>query len=1157
MINSENKPEENSKTPDGSIPEMVTRVRKFYEELGREDVKAVQEWEENERKLREADAKIEPKPNANEEPKEEIKPAVKEDAKPEVKVEPNTKEELSLDAKDKAKDASIEEIKPAVKEDAKPEVKIEPNKTDELLMDAKDKAKDASIEEIKPAVKEDAKPEVKVEPNTKEELSLDAKDKAKDASKEEIKPAVKEDAKPEVKVEPNIKDEILFDAKDNVNNELKKEIKPVVSDEAKVKSETKDELPPDAKDKDKDKPETDIKDEVKQEVKVDSNPEKEIEKMNVSFHSISQNDMAKTFNVNSETGLDSAEIQNRLNTFGRNVITHEKKKNPWIILLQQFRSPIVYLLLVAAGLSFFFKEWLEGIAIIIVILINALIGFFMEFQANRSMETLKKLGVISTRVLRNGKISEINLEEIVPGDMVYLEAGDMAPADLRIIKSSQLMLDESSLTGESIPVEKKVGVLPENTPLAERTNMLYKGTSVTKGNTYAMVANIGMKTELGKIANLIQSADQAVTPLEKKLEEFSKKLIKITVVLVIIIFATGLLNGKKWLVMMETSIALAVAAIPEGLPIVATLALAQGMLKMARQNVLVKKLSAVETLGGTNVICTDKTGTLTQNKIEVKTISTETGKIELNENQKLAEIKTNEIMIKIAVLCNTAILNKEGKESGDPLETGLLKFVKQQGISISDMKKKYPVKKEEPFSSETKIMSTMCQTENGYTIYAKGAVEELIKYCTCIFDGEQEILLDNTKKQHWLNQAEQMAASGLRVIAGAFKNTNDKSAKLLTDLTFCGLFGMIDPPREDVFDAIKECKTAGIKVIMITGDHPATAKNIALKLGIITDQNQSAIIGKDMNDYEQLSESEKDTWMKTDVFARVSPKQKLDLVTVLQDHKYIVGMTGDGVNDAPALKKADIGIAMGERGTQVAQDVADMILKDNSFSSIVHAIKQGRIIFENIRKFVIYLLSCNISELLIVSISSVLNLHFQLVALQILYINIITDVLQALALGITSGSDLIMQQPPRNTEEPIIDNKRWWAIIYYSIIISISSIGAVFISHYTAHRVEAFDPILCNNVLFFTLIFTQLLHVFNMGSGQIPFFKTEVFRNKYIWYASFVCIAIIMLTYFIEAVRNVLGIYLMSVTDWGIAIGMSFFSLIIIQLSQKLKIVHQ
>lgn len=840
-------------------------------------------------------------------------------------------------------------------------------------------------------------------------------------------------------------------------------------------------------------------------------------------------------------GLTSDEAKKRLFEFGKNIIEQETKKNAFLIFLSQFNNPIVYLLLFAAGMSFFFKEWLDGIAILVVLLINSCIGFYMEFQADRSMEALKKLSTVSTKVFRDGALIEINCEEIVPGDVVYLEAGDMVTADARIIKSSQLLVDESSLTGESIPVEKQEAQPNENAPIGERTNMLYKGTCLTKGNSYALVTAIGMMTELGKIARLVQSADQSVTPLEKKLEEFSRMLIKITVAIVVVIFIAGLLNGQKIIEMLETSIALAVAAIPEGLPIVATLALAQGMLKMARQNVIVKKLSAVETLGGTNVICTDKTGTLTQNKIEVSNIQS----------------NNLEIMMKIAVLCNTATISKEGKETGDPLETALLKFVMKQNIIIDELRKKYPVEKEEPFSSETKIMSTLCKTENGFTVYSKGAVEEILKRCTHSLDANGVVTMNETVGTEWLTKAEQMAALGLRVIGGTYKNTDKSDKEISQGLIFTGLFGMIDPPRADVFEAISECKDAGINVVMITGDHPSTAKNIALQLGIISNENTGAIIGKEMNEYERLSEEEKNHWANSHVFARVNPKQKLDLVHVFQEKDFVVAMTGDGVNDAPALKKADIGIAMGMNGTQVAQEVADMILKDNSFTSIVRAIKQGRIIFENIRKFVIFLLSCNISELLVIATASALNLHFQLFPLQILFINIITDVLPALALGITEGSDSIMKLPPRNIEEPIIDKKRWWTITYYSIIISISSLGAVYISHYTVHNTPGFDPVLCNNIIFFSLIFSQLFHVFNMGSDGTSFFKTEVLRNKYVWYAVLASLAILTLCYLTPFVRNALDIHIMTFADWVIAISMGLFSLMIIQLSRKLKIVQQ
>ncbi|MBN8577935.1 MAG: cation-translocating P-type ATPase [Cytophagales bacterium] len=876
-------------------------------------------------------------------------------------------------------------------------------------------------------------------------------------------------------------------------------------------------------------------------------------------HSRPTEEVLQSLEADGTVGLGPEAVAQRLQQFGNNSITREKKKSLWLMFLRQFNSPIVYLLILAAGLSFFFQEWLDGSAILVVILINSIIGFYMEYQAERSMEALKKLSVLPAKVIRNGEMKEINAEELVPGDLIFMEAGDMVPADGRIVRSSQLQVDEAALTGESIPVEKKTDTLSESTTLAERTNMVYKGTFVTKGNTYCITTGTGMQSELGKIASLVQSAEQAATPLEKKLEQFSKKLIKVTVALVVIIFFAGILNGQHILEMLETAIALAVAAVPEGLPIVATLALAQGMMKMARHNVIVKKLSAVETLGGTNVICTDKTGTLTQNKIEVHVIVTPSGKYDVSNGTKIdSGDPAFQRVLACSVLCNTAALGINGSETGDPLEVGLLKFAIAQGTSIEAMRKENAVVQEEPFSSETKVMATRHQTIEGKSlIYAKGAAEELLDRCTYVINGTEEFELHGALKKNLLLEAEKLSASGYRVIAAATRMANSGDNPLASGLVFAGLIGMIDPPRADVFDAVKECKSAGIKVIMITGDHPATAENIGRQLGILDQGDRPVMTGRDMRDYGHLSESEKDNWVETTVFARVSPKQKLDLVSVLQDRKHIVGMTGDGVNDAPALKKSDIGIAMGLRGTQVAQEVADMVLKDDSFSSIVLAIRQGRIIFDNIRKFVIFLLSCNLSELFVIAVASVLNLHFQLFPLQILYINIITDVLPALALGVTAGGASIMKQPPRNTEEPIIDTQRWTAIIFYSVIITLTTLGAVLISHYTVHKTETWNPELCNNILFFTLIFSQILHVFNMNAVGSKFFTSEVMKNRYVWYAVLACLVLLFISYQIEVVRRALDIFPMSKEDWMISVGMSLLSLVVIQIVKSLKLVRQ
>ena len=881
---------------------------------------------------------------------------------------------------------------------------------------------------------------------------------------------------------------------------------------------------------------------------------------------VDQGTVLMKFHADNEAGLSSAEAKRRLSLSGYNKIESGKKISPFRILINQFVSPFVLLLAIAAGLSFFFEEWLDGIAIIAVIVINAIIGFLMEFQAERSMEALKKLTLVPARVLRDGKLTEIPSEEIVPGDILFVESGDMITADGRLIRASQLQTDESALTGESLPVEKRPGPVSEKVPLAERTNMLYKGTFVSKGNGYAVVVNTGMSTELGAIARMVQQADQAATPLEKKIQLFSKKLIWITVALLIVIFAAGLLNGKPFVEMLETSIALAVAAIPEGLPIVATLALAFGMLRMARHNVIVKKLSSVETLGGTNVICTDKTGTLTQNKIEVAFLQVNDAASRINVEVANESIRLDEASIanlpayvhlhRIAALCNTATYHYDGqseKESGDPLEVGLLKMVYFSATKPEEHHRLFPKIDEVPFSSDTKIMATLHENNSGFYIAAKGAVEELLACCTSVLERNETIQLTEEKRKQWLSRAEKQAKAGLRMLAFAFRNSIERENNFFHHLTLAGLIGFIDPPRPEVPAALEECKSAGIKVVMITGDHPATAKNIAIQLGLANEDDE-VIHCNSMRPYNELTDEEKERWMNASVFARVSPKHKLDLVTLYQKKKMVVGMTGDGVNDAPALKKADIGIAMGQRGTQVAQDVADMVLKDDAFSSIVLAVKQGRAIFENIRKFVIFLLSCNLSELLIIATASVLNLHFQLFPLQILFINLVTDVLPALALGVTEAAPHIMQRKPYSSEVSIIDKKRWSAIFVYSTIIAITSIGGVFASHELLHGQETYNKELCNNILFYTLIFSQILHVLNMSFEKgVAFHKSEVFTNRYVWYAIAGCIIITMFSYWIVPVRNVLEVTIYGWKDWSIIILFSLLSLFIIQLFKRMQ----
>ena len=825
--------------------------------------------------------------------------------------------------------------------------------------------------------------------------------------------------------------------------------------------------------------------------------------------------------------------------------------------MSQFASAMVVLMLLAAGVSFFLREWLDGGAILAVMVVNAGIGYYMEMQAAVSMQALQQLSLVPARVIRDGTLTEINAEGVVPNDLLFLEAGDMVPADARLLDAAQLLVNESALTGESLPAEKQVGEVAAELPPAEQTNAVFKGTSVAKGNAHAVVTATGMRTELGRIAHLVQTAEQAASPLEEKLAVFTRTLIKVTVGLVVVVFAAGIINGQHWLEMLETSIALAVAAVPEGLPIVATLALAQGMLRMTRHRVIVKKLSAVETLGGTTVICTDKTGTLTENRITVTGLITPARELDAANLPAPASPLAPDVeaALRAAVLCNTAEVDfaaDAAAETGDPLETGLLKFAHAAGADVAALRATYPKQAEEPFSSETKLMATRHAGAGTTpaTVYAKGAAEELLTRCTALLLATGRAPLDDATRRQWLTRADALAATGLRVLGVAYKETDAPAPQLLTELVFVGLFTMLDPPRPDVAPAIAEAQAAGIRVVMITGDHPAAARNIAQRLGILAPDaaSDSVLTGQAMGPYEQLDGPARQRWASTTVFARVSPQQKLELIRVLQDAGQVVGMTGDGVNDAPALKQADIGIAMGQRGTQVAQEVADMVLQDDAFPSIVLAIRQGRTIFENIRKFVMYLLSCNLSELLVIGAASVMNLHFQLVPLQILFINLVTDVLPALALGVTPGSVAIMRQPPRPSSEALLTRPQWSRILVYAGIIGLASLGAVLVSHFTLHLGENWNPALCNNILFLSLVLGQLVHVFNLGTPGLSLTRNEVVRNPYAWYAIGLCLLLVLGVYSFPITRQALHLYPLSGWDGLLAASAGLLVLVLTQL---------
>ncbi|MES2766914.1 MAG: cation-translocating P-type ATPase [Bacteroidota bacterium] len=874
-------------------------------------------------------------------------------------------------------------------------------------------------------------------------------------------------------------------------------------------------------------------------------------------HTQSVEEVLKTFKTDAESGMSQFEAEQRSKAFGLNVYEVQKQKSIWLMILLQFKSPIVYLLIFGAAVSLYFGDYIEAIAILVVILVNALIGFLMELQARSSMNALREMDVIHSRVIRDGQTQEIPSEKLAPGDVVILEAGDVIPGDGRLVESNQLQCDESSLTGESLPSEKNTDQLPKDTALGDQLNMVFKGASVMNGTGKAVITGIAHNTQLGTITSLVESAVETATPLDKKLNGLSKKLIWLTLILTAIFAITGIIQGKEWVVIIKTSIALAVAAFPEGLPIVATVALAYGMLLMARRNAIVKKLSAVETLGSTNVILTDKTGTLTENTIYVDSfsfpeenvkVSIENNVLKFENGRLLKSEKNFEKLRLIGALCNNAsVVAKDDKKKslGDPIEIALIHVANASGATAEELQEQYERIAEAPFSSDTKIMGTLHTSPNGQFAAAKGSVEHLLEKCSKLQTGEAINDLSDDAKKTILAESEKMASEGLRVLAFAYRQESGLTEEnFLKDLVYVGMIGFLDPPRLDIKAAIASCRKAGIKIVMITGDHPMTALNIAKKVGLVDESEQKTITGKDLPHMESLSGEWKEKILSTFVFARTTPKQKLDIADVFQKAGNIVAMTGDGVNDAPALKKADVGIAMGLRGTQVAKETASIILKDDSFTSIAAAVSHGRTIFQNIQKFVIYLVSCNLSEIFIVTILGFLAPASILLPLQILFLNMVTDVFPALALGLGKGDETVMEKPPRDPKKDIITNKNWIFIGLYAVAMTLSVMLAVIYCKLTYST----DSQMTNNVAFITLAFAQLFHVFNMSSMHSKMLVNDVTKNKFVWLAIAVCTGLLALVYIVPQMRLVLKLTALPVSLWIVSIVASLLPLILVQL---------
>jgi len=872
--------------------------------------------------------------------------------------------------------------------------------------------------------------------------------------------------------------------------------------------------------------------------------------------SLSMEKVIAQLGSNKEQGLKKEEAVKRLEHYGPNQIPAEGSKSRWRILADQLLDPIIYILAVAAVLAFLFSDLLEGFAIVVVILISSGIGFFMELQAIRSLEALRKMGQAMTHVLRAGKKIKVKAADVVPGDIVLLQTGDVIPADGRLIEVDVLSVKESALTGESIPVTKNTKPLKDTTAITDQVNMVFRGTMVVAGSGKAVVTVTGKNTELGRIQQMGVDAVKERTPLEKKLNQLSKWLIWLTLFFAILIVFTGYVRGKDLLLMIETGIALAVAAIPEGLPIVATIALARGMLRLSKKDVIIKKLEAVQTLGATDIICTDKTGTLTEDEMKVHTV--------VFGNESLADVfpSKSEIlnskvkygafdkMMMASILCNNVAPNPEERQ-GDSIELALMYFADYLGYDVVSIKKEHPEKTELPFDAERKMMATVNGNESEFEVYVKGAYESVVPHCDFYWD--QSGIKPFDQKEDWNEKLDKLASQGLRTLAFAYREVQEVPNKdsLLKNLTFLGIIGFIDPAREGVKPVIEIYKKAGIQVVMITGDHPETSRRIAEKVGLLElDSPDGKVqLGRDL---QYGTEENGDLTTKLGnalVFARVTPEQKLNLVSMYQKNGHIVGMIGDGINDVPALKKADIGIAMGIRGTEAAREVADVILKNDKFTAIELGIRQGRVVFQNIRQFVVYLLSCNLAEILSVGLAALLNLPAPLLPLQILFLNLVTDVFPALALGLGKGEEDIMEQPPKNPNEPILARQDWFATIIYGLCISAAVLGVVAYGNF----ILQLAPTAINNMAFYTLVLAQLFNVFNMPKRQESFLKNEVTKNVWVWGAILFSVLITIVAYLIPPVAKALSLETLYFEQVSIVIGFALGSLVLAQFVKRLK----
>ncbi len=885
--------------------------------------------------------------------------------------------------------------------------------------------------------------------------------------------------------------------------------------------------------------------------------------MENEWYSLSKEDVEKAFDTNSLSGLSESQIAEKTKKNGLNEITSKKKKTVFKMLLEQFTDFMIIILLVAALISGIIgvqngEGVADSIIILVIVILNAIIGVAQELKAQKSLDALKNLSAPHCKVIRDGKMQNIESKYLVPGDLVSLETGDYVPADLRIVEAINLKIQESALTGESVPVDKFDGIIEaRNVGIGDRTNCAFSSSLVTYGRGKGIVTSIGMNTEVGKIASMIQEVDESETPLKKRLEALGKTLGIAALCICILIFIVGaFIYKKEALSMFMTAVSLAVAAIPEGLPAISTIVLSIGVQRMVKRNAIIRTLPSVETLGSATVICSDKTGTLTQNKMTVEKIFYNDELFSSDEKIHNMDDHLN-LLINSMILCNdTKIKEENGKliTLGDPTETALVDLGIKYNIIKTETENLYKRIEEIPFDSERKLMTTVHEKNGKYIAYTKGAVDELLARCTRIYINNQEIPLTDEYVEEISKVNYEMGSHALRVLAMAYKPleilpSKDEIQSLESGLVFIGMVGMIDPARPEAKEAVEKCKNAGIKPVMITGDHKVTAVAIAKEIGILG-ENDTAITGAELEKMTQ-EELEKNV-QKYAVYARVSPEHKVRIVKAWQSKGEVVAMTGDGVNDAPALKTADIGAAMGIVGTDVAKEAADVVLTDDNFATIVSAVEEGRRIYDNILKAVQFLLSSNIGEIITLFVATMLNWIEPLLPIHILWVNLVTDSLPALALAVDPAEKNIMNRKAKKNNN-IFSKGMIWRIIYQGIMIGGLTLLAFSIGCNFDYHNEALMP-QAQTMAFAVLAVSQLVHVFNIRSNKDSIFKVKFKTNKTLLIANFVSFLLMLLVLEVPFLQEIFEIANLDLLHWLITIILAVAPLLIVEIFKLLKI---